>query len=127
MTLREKQSLFVHLIGKLISFAYENGFELTFGEGQRTADQQLLYFEGYKLIKTGSVLHLAHTARKSKTLKSKHIEKLAHDFNVFKNGKYLTAKKDVQPLGDFWESLHERAEWGGNWKTFIDVPHFHLF
>lgn len=126
MTLREKQSLFMAMVGKLISFAYENGYELTGGELQRTYDQQLLHFEGYTLTKTGSALKLAHTSKKSKTMHSKHLEKLAIDLNVFKDGQYLTNKEDCQILGDYWESLHEDCKWGGNWN-WVDVPHFQMF
>lgn len=126
MTLREKQSIFALNVSKLISYAYENGFEITLGEAQRTLDQQRLYFEGYTLLKVESKLKLAKTSHKSKTLHSKHLKKLAIDLNVFKDGVYLLNKKDIQKLGDYWESLDSRNAWGGNFKTFLDVPHFQM-
>ena len=36
MTLGEKQRLFTKLVGKLIDFAYANGYEITFGDETRT-------------------------------------------------------------------------------------------
>ena len=115
MTLREKQSLFAKYFGMLILWAYENGYELTFGEGLRTMSQQLLYFEGYDVTKIGSKLVLKPAPHRSKTLFSKHLDKLAHDINVFKDGKLLTKVSDIKPLGDFWKSLDKRNVWGGDW------------
>ena len=39
MTLREKQSKFVWMIGQLIDFAYKNGYQLTFNEALRSDEQ----------------------------------------------------------------------------------------
>nr|WP_223154740.1 hypothetical protein [Campylobacter concisus] len=27
-------------------------------------------------------------------------------------------------MGNYWESLNTLNRWGGNFKNFIDVPHF---
>ena len=89
MTLREKQSLHALNIAKLIIFAFENGYEITKGEAWRTTDQQLLYFKGYKLMKSGNSLKLVKTKPKSKTMNSYHLKKLADDLNVFKDGRLL--------------------------------------
>ena len=116
MKLSEQQRLFTLNISKLIEYAYENCYELTFGEAFRTNEQQLLY------VQTG----------KSQTMNSNHLKRLAVDFNVFKEG-HLTYKwEDIKPLGDFWETLHERNRWGGDWDKndkrdgFIDTPHFEM-
>jgi len=126
MNLRKKQSVFALNVSKLIKHAYDNGYELTIGEAQRTNDMQLLYFMGYTLMVCGGSLKLAKTKIKSKTMNSKHLNKTAIDLNVFKDGEYLTKKEDVQFLGDYWESLHEKCKWGGNWR-FLDTPHFQMF
>lgn len=124
MTLREKQSLFILNIGKLIIWAYENGYELTEGEGLRTEAQQLLYFEGYDIKKVGSKLMFFSVGRKSKTMKSNHLLKLAHDFNLFINGEYKKDVESYRPLGNYWKSLHEDNVWGGDWGW--DAPHFEM-
>jgi hypothetical protein len=41
MTLRQKQSIFIFLVARLIIFAYENGYEMTFGEAYRSPEEAL--------------------------------------------------------------------------------------
>lgn len=116
MSLSKHQRIFTKNVGKLIEFAYKNGFELTFGEANRTREQQLIY------VKTG----------KSKTMDSNHLRRLAIDFNFFKNGKLTYDWNDVKIIGDYWEGLHPQNRWGGDWNKndtkdgFIDTPHFEM-
>ncbi|TAN59643.1 M15 family peptidase [bacterium] len=106
MTLSEKQRKFTLMVAKLIAWAYANGFELTFGEAYRTPEQQEIY------VKAG----------KSKTLKSKHLERLAIDVNLFIAGEYKTDAGSYGPLGEFWKSLDPDNRWGGDWGW--DANHF---
>lgn len=115
MTLREKQSLFVFNISLLIQWAYKNGYELTFSEAYRTAEQQ--------------AYDVAHGL--SKTSNSKHLERLAIDLNLFKNGALLTSNADYKPLGNYWVSLNTANTWGGDFSktgvnSFIDSDHFEM-
>lgn len=107
MRLGDKQRLFTSLIAKLITFAYENGYELTFGDAFR--DPRL---HG----KVGVKLGYGHP-------KSNHKNRLAVDFNLFKDGKYLTANDDHKELGEYWESLHPDCRWGGR---FNDGNHYSM-
>lgn len=95
MPLSEKQRRFPLMIAGLVDFAYKNGYELTFGEAYRTEEQQKLYLE----------------KGLSKTMNSKHRDRLAVDFNLFKDGCYITDKNKYRFLGERWESLGGR--WGG--------------
>ena len=45
------------------------------------------------------------------------------DFNLFKDGKYLTATEDYTQLGEYWESLG--GCWGGRFSS-ADGNHFSL-
>lgn len=116
MKLSTAQQIFTSNIAKLIVFAELKGFGLTFGEAFRTNEQQLIY------VQTG----------KSKTMDSKHLKRLAVDFNCFKNGNLTYDWNDIKVLGDYWESLNENNRWGGDWNKndikdgFIDVPHFEM-
>jgi hypothetical protein len=118
MSLRTKQSIFTFNIHKLIEFAYKNGFELTFGEVFRTIEQQTIYFN------TG----------RSKTMNSRHIQRLAVDFNIFKDGVLINDAKIIQVLGEFWITLNTDNVWGGDWdrdhntldETFKDPYHFEM-
>jgi hypothetical protein len=108
MTLGEKQRLFTRLVGKLIEFAYANGYELTFGDAYRSPEQAKLNAAAGKGI-----------------VNSLHCERLAIDLNLFRHGQYLTASEDYKPLGEFWETLGEDCAWGGRFSK-PDGNHFSI-
>lgn len=87
MTLRKKQSKFVRDVADLIIFAYDNGYELTFGDAY---------------AKSGHMPGSLHYIR------------LAIDLNLFKDGKYLTDTELFKPLGEYWESIGNT--WGGRFN-----------
>ena len=122
MTLREKQSLFLQNICRLILWANKQGYEMTGGEFQRTESQQLLYFEGYELKKIGSDLKLHKTVRKSKTMDSDHPRKLAFDLNLFVNGEYTNDPAHWRPIHEKWKSMHPKNYSGFEWKW--DYNHY---
>lgn len=109
MTLRQKQSLFCSLVAKLIDFAYAQGYELTFGEVQRT-----------------SVQANANAASGAGITNSLHLLSLAVDFHLFKDGNYLTSTEDYKFLGDYWKTLHSLCRWGGDFISRKDGNHFSL-
>jgi len=108
MTLGEKQRLFVHLVGQLIIWAYENDYELSFGQTVRS--------------KAEANANVAAGIGISNTLHSLYI-KLAIDLNLFKDSS-LEADEDIyqrdseayRPLGEKWKSLHPLCRWGGDFK-----------
>lgn len=104
-TLGQKQRRFVKMVSKLIDFAYANGYELTLGDAYR--DPRL---HGEMGVKKG----YGHS-------KSNHKIRLAVDFNLFKDGKFLTSSEDHKPLGEYWESIG--GTWGGR---FNDGNHYSL-
>ncbi|MCK5605335.1 M15 family peptidase [Candidatus Pacearchaeota archaeon] len=124
MTLRQKQSIFAKNISILIVWAYDNGYEITFGEAKRTRSQQYLYFYGYTIKRIKGILELVKTRRRSKTMNSFHIKKLAKDLNIFINGKYRTDKKAFKPLAEKWSSLHPDNVSGYDWGW--DLNHFQM-
>jgi hypothetical protein len=99
MTLREKQSLFVRLVAKLIKYAEDNGMELTFGECYRTPEQAKLNAQAGRGIST-----------------SLHTERLAIDLNLFVAGVFIDASEGHRRLGEYWESLHPSCRWGGRFR-----------
>lgn len=84
MTLRQKQSMFAKKVALLILFAYDQGYEITFGDAW---------------------------AKSGHKKNSFHYNRLAIDLNLFKNGRYLSSTKAHEPLGLFWESIG--GTWGG--------------
>jgi len=105
-TLGQKQRRFTRLVGLLIEYAYAHGFELSFGEAWRTPEQAALNAKAGKGIAN-----------------SLHIDRLAVDFNLFRNGKWLNSSEDHKPLGEYWESLAPDCVWGGR---FGDGNHYSI-
>lgn len=122
--MRKEQSIFLHNIAKLILWAFEQGYELTGGELDRTDDQQKLYYYGFGVEETNGQLYLLKGMCKSKTLKSKHLSRLAIDLNLFIGGKYITEKEKFAPLAAKWRELDSRNESGYDWGW--DVNHFQM-
>jgi len=95
-SLSSKQMEFTKKVGLLINYATSIGYGLTFGDAFAT---------------TGHCK------------KSFHYRRLAVDFNLFVDGKYMTKTSDYEPLGLFWESLGSSCSWGGRFKN-PDGNHF---
>lgn len=108
MTLRNEQSAFARDLVKLLHWAERQGYEYVLGEVQRTPEQQQIY------VQTG----------RSKTMNSMHLKKCAADVFFFLNGNLLNTKEQMQSIGNEWEIMDAKNEWGGNWKSFKDIPHF---
>lgn len=111
----DQQHKFFSDVLVLGNYACALGFQVTFGEAQRTPEQQAIYFKDGR----------------SKTMKSKHLERLAIDLNFFQGGKLITDWENMSSLGRYWESLSPENRWGGNfdgdWNPatgFKDWPHF---
>lgn len=107
MTLGEQQRIFTHNIGKLIVFAYERGYELTFGDAYRDPRLAVLNAQEGKGI-----------------VKSLHTQRLAVDFNLFKDDVYLPKSEDYAVLGVYWKTLDPLNRWGGDFKPVPDGNHF---
>ena len=96
MTTGQKQRKFTLMIAHLIAFAYAQGYELSFGDAARMDGKG--HIDG-----------------------SFHYKRLAVDFNLFKDGVYLTKTEDHAMLGEFWKSIG--GTWGGDF-TRKDGNHY---
>ena len=95
MTLGDKQRLFSLNLALLTIFAYENGMQLTQGDAYRSP----------KVFgKVGVKKGYGHPS-------SAHKQRLAHDYNLFIDGVYLTKSSDYKKLGDYWKLLHPLNKW----------------
>jgi hypothetical protein len=107
LTIGQKQRKFTRMIGLLIEFAYSKGYELTFGEAWRPEETAEFYERTGKGISN-----------------SLHTKRLAVDFNLFKEGKWLKTTEDHLFLGLYWESIG--GTWGGRFKPKPDGNHYSL-
>jgi len=109
--LTDKQFEFTRMVAKLISYAYQKGYKLTFGDAYR--DPRV-----FGIMGENKPYSYGHTY-------SCHKIRLAVDFNLFvKKGKrwiYSTDSNDYIPLGLYWESMG--GSWGGR---FQDSNHFSI-
>lgn len=107
MRLSEKQQAFTRCVSELINFATAQGWNLTFGDAYR--DPRLHGAIG--------------TKRGYSASNSCHKLRLAVDFNLFIDGKYISdgGCAEYKMLGEAWEAMHALAKWGGHFK---DANHF---
>jgi hypothetical protein len=109
MSLVNEQHEFMLDFAKLISYcANTPNLKVSGGELHRTAEQQQIY------VKTG----------RSKTMNSKHLQRLAIDLNFFIDGKLCYDIPKLEHIGKYWESLSPKNSAGMFWRSFKDVPHF---
>lgn len=106
-TLRQKQSRFAVMVGRLLAEITHRGYEATLGDTYR--DPRLHGVIGVKL-------GYGHQ-------KSAHKNRLAIDINLFRDGVFLDSTEDHEPLGVWWEKLAPDARWGGRFK---DGNHYSL-
>ncbi len=83
-------------------------------EGVRTIEKQREYFE----------------AGKSKTMRSRHLSGHAVDLAPIIDGKISWEPEEFRPIAiAMRQAAHKlgvEIEWGGDWKSFVDMPHFQL-
>ena len=107
-TLRQKQSRFALGVALLIQHADGIGYQVTLGEAWRTPEQAKL-----------------NASRGIGTLSSLHIERLAIDINLYRDGEWLQKSDDHKPLGEWWESLGPDYKWGGRFQR-ADGNHYSI-
>lgn len=107
-TLRQKQSRFALGVALLIQKADEMGYAVTLGEAWRTPEQAKW-----------------NAAQGIGTATSLHIERLAIDINLFKDGRFITDGEGHSELGRWWKSLHPDHRHGGDFSK-KDWNHYSL-
>jgi peptidoglycan LD-endopeptidase CwlK len=101
----------------LIAKATANGITIKVISGLRTYDEQNdLYAQGR--TKPGDIVTNARGGY------SNHNFGVAFDIGVFEGKKYLDESPKYKAVGALGTDLG--LEWGGNWKTIQDEPHFQL-
>jgi peptidoglycan L-alanyl-D-glutamate endopeptidase CwlK len=93
------------------------GFDVRVISGTRTyAEQNALYAIGRR----GDTRKVVTNARGGQ---SNHNFGVAWDIGLFDGGKYITASRPYEAVAKY---CPPGVEWGGNWKTFRDLPHYQL-
>ena len=105
MTQSDLQWEFLQCLAQLIEFAKSNGYKLTAGDLYR---DPIVHGEFGKKKGYGAA-------------RSVHKLRMAIDLNLFVGGEYRTDTDAHRELGEYWESLHDKARWGGH---FSDGNHY---
>jgi hypothetical protein len=102
------QEEFAQAAAKLIQKAAELGYTVTLGEAWRTPEQAQWDADHH--------VGIAH---------SLHMERLAIDLNLFKDGIFLTTPDAYVHLGIWWKALGAAYRYGGDFKI-RDYDHFSI-
>lgn len=113
--LSKKQIVFTKYLAHLLIKFYEDGICL--GEAWRSEETCALYAKEGKGIKN-----------------SAHLNRLAIDLLLKKDGQISTDKNDYLPLGIYWKklpiifpaSISIETVWGGDFQTLNDPFHFSI-
>jgi len=107
VTLREARCKFTMLQALLVLRALDMGFEVAGGELVRDARVAALN------AKSGSGIS-----------NSLHVQGLAIDLHLYKDGKYLSETESHRPLGEWWKQQDEHCRWGGDIAHRPDGNHY---
>lgn len=108
------------LARKFLGITKEAGLDVRIISGTRTYEEQdTLYRKG----RFGNPPPRVTNARGGQ---SNHNFGLAWDVGIFENGKYITAEAPYRKLAQLVMPKLDDLEWGGNWNTFKDFPHYQL-
>ena len=99
--------------------ALEHGIQVNVLSGFRSyGEQDALYAQGRRKIRGEKVVTNARGGQ------STHNFGIAFDIGVFEGNRYLPDSPKYKAVGVLGEDMG--LEWGGNWKSIVDQPHFQL-
>jgi peptidoglycan L-alanyl-D-glutamate endopeptidase CwlK len=105
---------------KFLNACHGAGKDVRILSGTRTyAEQDALYRKGRYGNPEPKVTN-------AKGGRSNHNFGIAWDIGLFENGKYITTDKQYKQLAQLMLPQLPELEWGGNWRSFPDVPHYQL-
>jgi len=106
MKLSAKRIHFTEMIAELCLWAKSQGYGVALAEVKRPREVVQIYMQQGKGI-----------------INSKHLEALAADIDLYKDGVYLADTESHRPLGEYWKRLDSLNRWGGDFKR-VDGNHY---
>lgn len=97
-----------------------SGIDVRIISGTRT------YSEQDALYKKGRFGNNESKVTNARGGQSNHNFGIAWDIGIFKNGQYITTDTEYKQVAFQVLPLILDLEWGGNWITFKDVPHYQI-
>lgn len=84
------------------------------------------YAEQNALYRQGRFRNPGPTVTKARGGQSNHNFGIAWDIGIFQNGTYLNDSPRYHKAGLIVLAATTNVEWGGNWTSIIDEPHYQL-
>lgn len=107
MTLKEKRIMFSKLICQQVLDMFMAGYEVSFDQIKRS------YLEADMNASKGIGIR-----------NSLHLDALAADLNLYKDGSYLDTTEAHKQFGVMWKARHPYCKWGGDIKSRPDGNHY---
>lgn len=97
----------------------DNGIDVKIISGTRSYEEQNKLFRKGRYKNPGKIVTMARGGR------SNHNFGIAWDIGIFTaSGGYSKSRKKYAEASKY--GLSDKLEWGGNWKSFPDAPHYQL-
>lgn len=131
MTLGSRQELFTRLLWQLLAKMINSGYQPRLKEVARPGVVAILYgYDTPKCLRAVELLEvefpdlaaaIQKVSKVNGSTRSVHLESLAADIDLFRNGLYLSSGAEHKEFGLWWESQHALCCWGGR---FGDSNHY---
>jgi hypothetical protein len=110
---------------ELVRKAALSGIQIKIIQGFRTdKEQDALYCQGRNIPDCNGLYKPGKIVTNAKGGYSNHNFGIAFDIGIFDGSKYLPESPKYSEVGKIGKDLG--LEWGGDWKTMKDLPHFQL-
>ena len=110
---------------ELVRRAAAKGIDVKVIGGYRSiADQQRLFCQGRNIPECSGLYKPGSIVTKARGGYSNHNFGIAFDIGIFQRSKYLPESPKYNEVGQIGKSIG--LEWGGDWTTIKDRPHFQL-
>lgn len=106
---------------KFLQISRDNNMDARIISGTRTYDEQEVLYSQGRNERPGQIITNAKGGQ------SNHNFGIAWDIGIFDNtGKYVTDDEKYISLSTIVLAILDSLEWGGNWHSFKDYPHYQL-
>jgi peptidoglycan L-alanyl-D-glutamate endopeptidase CwlK len=124
-TIKELDPVVKSYARELVRRAAAKGIDIKVISGYRSIEEQeRLYCQGRNIPECRGLYKPGPIVTNAKGGESNHNFRIAFDIGVFQGTKYLPRSPHYTEVGKIGRSLG--LEWGGDWTTFKDQPHFQL-
>ncbi|MDX2018223.1 MAG: hypothetical protein SFY95_11390 [Planctomycetota bacterium] len=130
-TLLEARIVYSRAMGLLLGEINRHGLDFILDQGKRTPSEAKWNATHCRVVVHGQRCeqpidrHSApHEFKPIGIAQSVHVDGLAQDLLLVKDGAIVNDRDAYAPLGAYWTGLDPMLRWGGNFKGFADLGHF---